>query len=180
MGAGEVRRASPAGVLPEILYCMAFLVFPSALVRDSFLVGEREVCLHEASATSWLGEAAADFDSFVAQRRAVRRLWEVPVTELWFVDGSTYLGTVIIRHRLTPALEQVGGHIGFHVVPGHRRRGHATRMLADAMVFCRHFGLQALLITCRESNTASRRVIDANRGEFLGTVSGECRYRITL
>jgi hypothetical protein len=26
------------------------------------------------------------------------------VTELWFVDGSDYLGTVIIRHRLTPAL----------------------------------------------------------------------------
>jgi len=28
------------------------------------------------------------------------------VTELWFVDGADHLGTVIIRHRLTPALER--------------------------------------------------------------------------
>ena len=39
------------------------------------------------------------------------------MTELWFVDGTDYLGTVIIRHQLTPALERAGGHIGYHVVP---------------------------------------------------------------
>jgi predicted acetyltransferase len=159
---------------------MAFLVFPTSSARDSFLVGEREVCRVESSATSWLDEAAANFDSFVAHRRAVRQLWDVPVTELWFVEGSTYLGTVIIRHRLTPALEQVGGHIGFHVVPGHRRQGHATRMLAEATVFCRHLGLQTLLITCPETNTASRRVVEANQGRLADTISGECRYWVTL
>ena len=30
------------------------------------------------------------------------------MTELWFMDGTEYLGTVIIRHRLTPALERAG------------------------------------------------------------------------
>ena len=49
------------------------------------------------------------------------------MTELWFVDGSDYLGTVVIRHRLTPALEREGAHIGYHVVPEHRRRGHAIQ-----------------------------------------------------
>jgi hypothetical protein len=58
------------------------------------------------------------------------------VTELWFVDGTDYLGTVIIRHQLTPALERAGGHLGYHVVPGHRRRGHATQMLTQAKLIC--------------------------------------------
>jgi hypothetical protein len=31
-----------------------------------------------------------------------------------------------------PALEREGGHVGYHVVPGHRRRGHATQMLGQA------------------------------------------------
>ena len=52
------------------------------------------------------------------------------------MDGTDYLGTVIIRHRLTPALEREGGHIGYHIVPGQRRRGHATQMLAQAKPVC--------------------------------------------
>jgi hypothetical protein len=59
----------------------------------------------------------------------------VPVTELWFVEGTDYLGTVIIRHRLTPALEREGGHIGYHVVPGQDQAGNdpaATRANAQA------------------------------------------------
>ena len=43
--------------------------------------------------------------------------WGVPVTTLWYVDGATYLGTVIVRHRLTPELTRRGGHIGYHVAP---------------------------------------------------------------
>ena len=62
------------------------------------------------------------------------------MTELGFVEGE-YLDTVIIRHHLTPALEREGGHIGYHVVPGHRRRGHATQMLAQALVVCQQLGL---------------------------------------
>ena len=33
--------------------------------------------------------------------RRWHRPCDVPVTELWFVEGTDYLGTVIIRHRLT-------------------------------------------------------------------------------
>jgi predicted acetyltransferase len=153
-----------------------FLVLPTLAVRNSLLAGEREVCDEEHLPASWLDEAAADFDAFVDHRRDVRQLWDVPVTELWFVDGSTYLGTVIIRHRLPPALERVGGHIGFHVVPRHRRRGYATRMLADAVVFCRHLGLTEVLITCAEDNRASHRVIESNGGVLEGVVAGERRY----
>ena len=157
---------------------MPRLIPPTTAVRASYLRGETETGIEEGVPTAWLQEAAADFTSFVARRRAARELWGVPVTELWFVDGSEYLGTVIIRHRLTPALAREGGHIGYHVVPRHRRRGHATQMLAQARTACQQLGLPELLITCGEHNLGSRRVIEANGGALEGIVDGEAHYRL--
>jgi GNAT superfamily N-acetyltransferase len=57
----------------------------------------------------------------------------VPATTLWWADGEQFLGRLTIRHRLTPALETIGGHIGYDVRPSARRRGHATAMLAAAL-----------------------------------------------
>ena len=106
---------------------MPRLTLPTTLVRDSYLVGEAEGAMQDGLSAGWLEEAAADFAGFVEQRRAVRELCGVPVTELWFVDETEYLGTVLIRHRLTPALERAGGHIGYHVVPGQRRAATPPR-----------------------------------------------------
>jgi predicted acetyltransferase len=51
-------------------------------------------------------------------------------------------------------------------------------MLADALVFCAHFGLRRVLLTCEHSNVASRKVIEANGGEPDGVADGELRYWI--
>jgi predicted acetyltransferase len=155
---------------------MPRLILPTTRVRASYLRGETDLAVEEGSSTGWLMEAAADFAGFVERRRAVRVVWEVPVTELWFVEGREYIGTVVIRHRLTPALERAGGHVGYHVVPRHRRRGHATRMLAQAKVACAALGLSEILVTCGEGNVASRRVIEANGGAFQRVVGGEAHY----
>ena len=85
---------------------------------------------------------------------------------------------MIIRRQLTPELARVGGHIGYHVVPSHRRRGHAGRMLAGALVFCAHFGVRRVLLTCEQTNQASRKVIEANGGQPDGIADGELRYWI--
>jgi predicted acetyltransferase len=155
---------------------MPRLVHPTLLVRDSYLAGERELARDEASPDTWLDDAARDFGAFVESRRGVRRGWGVPVTELWYVDGSIYLGTLILRHQLTPDLTAEGGHIGFHIVPSHRRRGHATRMLADAIRYAEERATGPLLITCDVNNRASRRVIEANGGRLEDTRKGVARY----
>lgn len=128
----------------------------------------------------WLPGAAADFEFFVAQRIRTREIWNVPATELWYVDGADYLGTVMIRHALTRQLRHEGGHIGYHVVPGARRRGHATAMLAAACGYCRTDGMTEVLVTCRTGNTGSRRVIEANGGALKEIETGVCHYWITL
>jgi predicted acetyltransferase len=154
------------------------LVFPTSSVKHSYLRGERQVCGEEGTSDAYLDEAERDFDAFVRRRRAVRRLWDVPVTELWFVGGDEYIGTVVIRHELTPELSESGGHVGFHVVPVWRRRGYGTRMLGEAIRFCHQRGISALLLTCDARNVASRRVIEANGGVLERVANGEARYWI--
>jgi predicted acetyltransferase len=90
----------------------------------------------------------------------------VPSTILWWVDGDTYLGRLAIRHRLTPWLRDFGGHIGYVVRPAARRRGHATAMLAAALPVAAGLGIDPALLTCDDTNVASRKVIEANGGVF--------------
>ena len=157
---------------------MVCLVFPTTGVRESYVDGEREESWETGAGLAWPERAAADFGGFVDRLAAPTHQWGVPVTQLWYVDGSDYLGTVVIRRELTPELARVGGHIGYHVVPSYRRRGHAGRMLADALVYCAHFGLRRVLLTCEPANVASRKVIEANGGQLDGVADGELRYWI--
>ncbi len=170
-GAGS--GAWEAGAVPR-------LDLPTTAVRDSFLAGERAICAEDGTPAAWLDEAAADFGALVASRIGPRRRWGVPVTELWYIREPDYIGTVMIRHDLTPALYQDGGHVGYHVVPRYRRQGHATAMLAAACGRCRADGMTRLLVTCRTDNVASRRVIEANGGVLDNQAGGICRFWITL
>ena len=118
---------------------------------------------------------AAYVDTVVRDREedAPRRPTWVPCTTLWWVDGSTYLGRIAIRHRLTPSLREVGGHIGYDVRRSARRQGHATAMLAAALPVAAALGIDPALVTCDDTNVASRKVIEHNGGAARGPAWGE-------
>jgi predicted acetyltransferase len=156
------------------------LVWPTEDVRVSYLVGEQADCLLRGTPTQWLEAASEDFAGFVAVRRGVQVRWGVPSTVFWYVSGEYYLGTLVIRHQLTPELAETGGHIGYHVVAPWRRQGHATRMLAAGLEQCRGLGLDRVLLTCVIDNEPSRRVILANGGVPDGQRNGEDRFWISL
>lgn len=90
----------------------------------------------------------------------------VPSTTLWWVEDDEYLGRVAVRHRLTPQLNEAGGHIGYDVRPAARRRGHATAMLRAALPVAHGVGIESALLTCEVDNVASRKVIEHNGGVF--------------
>lgn len=100
----------------------------------------------------------------------------VPATTLWWVSGDEYLGRLAIRHRLTPRLHGVGGHIGYDVRPSARRQGHATAMLAAALPVAGGLGIGRVLVTCEVGNTGSRKVIEANGGVMADQRGGILRY----
>ncbi|MFG2207573.1 GNAT family N-acetyltransferase [Streptomyces sp. NPDC048638] len=103
----------------------------------------------------------------------------VPKSTRWWADGDTYLGRITFRHRLTPSLLDRSGHIGYAVRPGARRRGHAAAMLRAALPFAHHeLGIDPVLITCDDTNTASRRVIESCGGVFEDQRGERRRYWI--
>lgn len=83
--------------LPEL----PILVWPTTAVCTSYLTGEQADCLLRSTPTDWLGPASEDFDGFVADRRGGRTRWNVPSTIFWYVSSEHYLGTLVIRRRLT-------------------------------------------------------------------------------
>jgi predicted acetyltransferase len=153
---------------------------PTTAVRDSWLAAERAGCAMTGSSTELLDRATADFSQFVAERHGVLHWWGVPTTMFWYVSGQHYLGELVIRHELTPALAQSGGHVGYEVSPLWRRRGHATRMLAAGLAECRRLAIGRVLLTCDSDNEPSRRVILANGGIPDGQAGGEDRFWITV
>jgi predicted acetyltransferase len=97
-------------------------------------------------------------------------------TYLWMVDGDEVAGRISLRHVLTPWLREVGGHIGYAVRPSARRRGHATRALALMLPIAAEHGIDPVLVTCDDTNVASRKVIEANGGVLEDNRGGKLRF----
>lgn len=79
------------------------------------------------------------------------------------VDGAL-VGRVSIRHELNDFLVNFGGHLGYGVRPAHRRRGHAGKMLRQALVFARSAGLGRVRVTCDVGNGVSASIIERAGG----------------
>jgi predicted acetyltransferase len=100
----------------------------------------------------------------------------VPQTTYWWVEGEDYLGRISVRHRLTDFLLDVGGHIGYYVVPSRRRQGHATAMLRAVLPEAHRLGVDPALVTCDDTNLASRKVIEAAGGVLEDRRGVKLRY----
>lgn len=96
----------------------------------------------------------------------------VPATQFFLIckSNNRLLGMLQVRHCFNEYLEKFGGHIGYSVRPGERRKGYAKRMLQMALPFCKELGLDKVLITCISGNEGSERTILANGGVYESTV----------
>jgi predicted acetyltransferase len=88
----------------------------------------------------------------------------VPNSTFWLIAGSDIVAVSNLRHRLTPALERRGGHIGYSVRPRCRRRGYGTLVLRLTLAEAAKVGVTKALVTCGRDNVGSARVSRANGG----------------
>src|SRR5262249_20254218 len=92
----------------------------------------------------------------------------VPSNTYWLVRGGsasdTIVGTSSLRHHLTPALEDIGGHIGYRIRPDARRLGYGTHILALTLAKARACGLDRVLLTCDTDDIGSGRIIERHGG----------------
>jgi predicted acetyltransferase len=88
----------------------------------------------------------------------------VPGTLLVADVAGEIVGRTSIRHYLNDILEREGGHIGYGVLPQHRRRGYATEILRQSLVISRSIGIDRVLVTCDDDNAGSIAVIESCGG----------------
>jgi len=175
---------------------MPQLVTPSLAQADSFRTGMAEFAAEgrggPTDTDTMLGRELREYGagwhtdagllSFIESlRQAADPVIEPPngwvhCSTFWWVDGPSYLASIRIRHRLTPQLEQTGGHIGYDVAPSARRQGHGTAMLAAALPKAAEFGITSALLTCAPDNTGSRKIIEANGGKLAEQRGGNLRF----
>ena len=98
---------------------------------------------------------------------------QVPSTFLVAEAAGEIVGRVSIRHHLNEFLRRYGGHIGYAVLPAHRRRGHATEILRQSLIIARSLGIDRVLMTCDDDNAGSIAVIESCGGRLTAVAPGD-------
>ena len=99
----------------------------------------------------------------------------VPQTTYWLRLGTRPVGIGHLRHRLTDALLERSGHIGFCIRPSERGKGYGTALLRLILEKAREMDIPRALLTCNADNLGSRRIIERNGGT-LERVDEERQY----
>jgi predicted acetyltransferase len=89
------------------------------------------------------------------------------------IDHDEFIGRLSLRCQLNAFMYKVAGHIGYQVRPGRRCQGYGTELLHLGLIKAFEHGLTQALVTCDETNIASRKVIEHNGGVFENAVTVE-------
>lgn len=84
-------------------------------------------------------------------------------------DNNKIVGAIGIRWKQVPVLMTFGGLIGYSIRPSQRGKGYASEMLKLALEKFKNTDIENILITCKDFNIASKKVIERNGGIFENT-----------
>tara|TARA_Y100000588_G_scaffold145920_1_gene159735 strand:+ start:149 stop:775 length:627 start_codon:yes stop_codon:yes gene_type:complete len=155
-----------------------FLTAPDARFRDSFLEGATEFATENRLDSTYAPYLGFDlhtlkrrFESFVSSLAALADAGRSPHRYvdrvLWLIDDGDYVGQASIRPELcTNYLITYGGHIGYSIRPSRRQQGFGRQILALSLAAAKKMSLSKVLVTCNSDNPASKRIIEANGGQF--------------
>jgi predicted acetyltransferase len=150
---------------------MLFLAVPSQVYKDSYIEGIRELQAEGRNTNIDLESVSKDFAGYIqslldeADRSKLKPGW-VPGSRFWLIDSNKYIGDLSLRHELNQQLFTVGGHIGYTIRPSKRRQGYGKEILRLGLEKARERGLRRVLVTCDEDNIGSKKIIEANGGQF--------------
>lgn len=98
----------------------------------------------------------------------------VDQTTYILVDDNNHIyGGANIRHKLNESLLKHGGNIGYLIRPSERGHGYAKLMLKLLLEKCKELNISKVLVTCREENVASEKVIKSNGGIYENSLYSE-------
>lgn len=156
---------------------MLRLVEPTPLYKAAIVDAAAE--MHDVGEWDITPDAfAARFDAMLAEIAAAKDAATappgvLPFEDFWLMEDDTWIGLLTLRSHINEQFLHSGGHIGYVVRPTRRRSGYGTALLSLGLDKARERGLDRVLLTCNETNTASRKIIEANGGRFENAVDVE-------
>jgi predicted acetyltransferase len=165
-------------VEPAPLYKAAIL----AAVAEMQAIGEWDISPDAFAARfdDMLRELAAANDPATAPPDVL------PYEDFWLMEEDIWIGLLTLRSQINEEFLHSGGHIGYVIRPSKRRCGYGTELLRLGLEKARERGLSRVLLTCDETNIGSRKIIEANGGQYenVVVVAGQAvkklRYWISL
>ena len=157
------------------------LVRPTRRYADQVMRYREEMLSSKDSFDGCAGlEKVQSFDEWIDfDRRLKQKYGEGYVPSEVFLAVRTaddkVVGIIDFRHPLSPFLLRYGGNIGYSVLPSERQKGYASEMLRLLLPVCRAFGERRVLLTCDQTNEASRRTIVRNGGVLENEVEDDGR-----
>lgn len=104
----------------------------------------------------------------------------VPQTIYWMYVDDRPVAYGKLRHNLNGKLIEYGGHVGYIVRPNERGKGYGKLFLGELKNAAKLIGIKRLLITCDDTNSRSRSVVESNNGILEEIKDGICRYWIEI
>ena len=99
-----------------------------------------------------------------------------PHTLYLAIDNNEIVGAIGIRWKKVPTLMTFGGLIGYSIRPTKRGKGYASEMLKLALNKFKNTNIENILITCKDFNIASKKVIEKNGGVYENTYKSDDGY----
>jgi len=94
-------------------------------------------------------------------------------------SDNRVIGIANLRHTLTEKFIN-SGHIGYSVRPTERRKGYATEILKQLIIYAKEQGMCSLELVCYDDNVGSIKTITSNGGTLLRMLDGKNVYSIRI
>ena len=166
-----IELVRPTTDLSDSFWAMVEEFDGETIHGSSYRTTDREVLRDPGGFEEWV-----DWLGRMERSGASMAQGRVPSSNRWIVENGRVVGTIALRHRLTPSLLLEGGHIGYAVAPGSRRRGVASAALRLALAMAAGRGIDPVLVTCDDDNVGSARTIESCGGHLEDVRDGIRRY----
>ncbi|MDT8717652.1 GNAT family N-acetyltransferase [Clostridium sp. 19966] len=94
---------------------------------------------------------------------------QVATSTFWLIHNNEVVGVTRVRHEEV----ECAGHIGYDIAPCYRKKGYGSIILKLALKEAYKLGINKAIVTCGVDNISSKRIIEKNNGQLLGTVFDE-------
>ncbi|HBC3537119.1 TPA: GNAT family N-acetyltransferase [Vibrio parahaemolyticus] len=156
------------------------LVSPSVELESEFSVFYQDFAENDVENSEHYRDGVCNFTQYVQRLQDEAQGLNlpdgyVPCNHFWLLnDNRNILGVIRVRHNIdNEFLALEAGHIGYDIAPSYRGKGHGKSMLKLALPEAKSLGIDQALVIADEENIASRKVIEANGGQFEKVVMGK-------